>query len=423
MTNTEAKSVVVKCLEDNISKADNLPLHPDSKIKIVTGYIYSKMKWNLSCYQFDIAWLNQYCDNLVLRYVRKWLNFHPGANAIHLTFPLKKLGLNLSLPSQVYQQCQLTVRNILRNSSDNNIRKLYVETHLKNVNRDILIEKGQDISHGNVIKQKSTCKKLLKTQKDTESWNLFDNLKKQNIIIKFLLEACTSSCIKSWNKLVNYLPNNYFSFLRRALILALPTNKNLKTWNLIPVESCTLCKGSVHTQHHILSNCNAAANQHRYLWRHNSVLNTIVYYLISIIDSSMKLHVDIPGYRTPEDLFTSGNRPDLVLETETCIFALELTICFETNLVKSREYKINKYRNLEKELHNTSKPFRSIFVEFSTLGFYSKDIKPFVDFLKLHKLDYSRILEKCSETCIRSSYYIFNRRNKDWTLPELLLFY
>ena len=96
---------------------------------------------------------------------------------------------------------------------------------------------------------------------------------------------------------------------------------------------------------------------------------------MSIIDSSMKLYVDIPGYCTPEGLFTSGNRPDLVLETENCIFALELTICFETNLVKSREYKVNKYRNLEKELCNTSKPFKLIFVEFSSLGFYSKEIK------------------------------------------------
>ena len=229
--------------------------------------------------------------------------------------------------------------------------------------------------------------------------------------------------ITAWNNLANNLPKNIYSFLRRAMILALPTNKNLKTWNLIPTEYCPLCNGSVNTQHHILNNCTAAANQHRYLWRHNSVLNTIVYYLMSILDSSMRLYVDIPGYLSPEDLFVSGSRPDLVLVTSDCIFALELTVCFETNLVKSREYKVNRYKDLGNELSSSGKVFKMIFIEFSALGFYTEKMKTFTDFLKLFKLNHSRILEKCSETCIRSSYYIFNRRNKMWTVPELLLFY
>ena len=423
MNNIGAKNETMKSLEENISKLDSLPLHPGSKIKIVTGYIYSKIKWNLSCYIFDIAWLKQSCDSLILRFVRKWLNFHPGANTVHLSFPLKKLGLNLSLPSHVYQHCKVTVRNILRHSKDVNIRKLYIETHLKNINSDLLVEEGQKISQGNVLQQKSSCKKLLNAQSDQQNWDLFGKLQKQNILIKFLLETCKPSCLTAWNNLATNLPKNIFSFLRRAMILALPTNKNLKTWNLIPTESCPLCNGSVHTQHHILSNCNAAATQHRYLWRHNSVLNTIVYYLMSILDASMKLYVDIPGYRSPEDLFTSGSRPDLVLETSSCIFALELTVCFETNLLASREYKNNKYKDLENYLCCRGKVFKLILIEFSALGFYSKEIKPFIDFLKLFKLNHSRILAKCSETCIRSSYYIFNRRNKVWTVPELLLFY
>ena len=143
---------------------------------------------------------------------------------------------------------------------------------------------------------------------------------------------------------------------------------------------------------------------------------------MSVLDGGKKLYVDIPGYLPPEDLFTSGSRPDLVLETENCIFVVELTVCFETNLLKSREYKVNRYKELEKNC-TTDKQCKLVFVEFSALGFYTKEIKPFKDLLKSLKLDTSRIMQKCSETCIRSSYYIFNRRNKVWTLPELLLFY
>ena len=166
-------------------------------------------------------------------------------------------------------------------------------------------------------------------------------LKKQNIIVKFISEICQPSCISSWNKVAISLPKNIFSFLRRALILSLPTNKNLKTWNLIPKEFCPLCNGNVHTQHHILKNCPTSANQLRYLWRHNSVLNCMVYYISSVLSSSMKLYVDIPGYESADALFTCTQRPDMVLVTSEKISIIELTVSFETNLLKSRTYKEN----------------------------------------------------------------------------------
>ena len=122
-------------------------------------------------------------------------------------------------------------------------------------------------------------------------------------------------------------------------------------------------------------------------------------------------------------LFTSGSRPDLIFETSNTYYAIELTVCFETNLISSREYKMNKYKNFENDLRYKNKDFQLIFLEFSALGFYSREIKSFINFLKMLKLNHSRILEKCTETCIRSSYYIFNRKNKVWTVPELLLFY
>ena len=279
----------------------------------------------------------------------------------------------------------------------------------------MVVEKAQESNK----KSKAECKRILNQQFVGSTWEAFTKLNKQNLIIAFLLDNCKPACISAWNKVADVLPKNIFSFLRRAVILALPTNANLKTWNMIPSEFCPLCKRTVHTQHHILNHCKAAADQQR----HNSVLNTIMYQLSQILTETMKLYVDIPGFKNTDDLFESGHRPDLVLETNETITVLELTICFETNLHKSREYKINKYKNLGQHIRNKRKKLEVIFVEFSSLGFYSEDIKDFRNLLKLYKLDHNRILEKCSETCIRSSYYIFNRRCKDWTLPQLMLFY
>ena len=66
------------------------------------------------------------------------------------------------------------------------------------------------------------------------------------------------------------------------------------------------------------------------------VIITIVCYLMSIVDVTMKLYAEIPGYSysSPEDPFTSGSRPDLVLETTICIFRIELISLFCNNLNK-----------------------------------------------------------------------------------------
>ena len=72
------------------------------------------------------------------------------------------------------------------------------------------------------------------------------------------------------------------------------------------------------------------------------------------------------------DLF-QGVRPDIAVVDSHDIHALELTVCHETNLVKSRAYKTNKYENFV-ILGYILAEERSIiahFVKITTLGFIS----------------------------------------------------
>ena len=98
---------VWKALEDKVtnylSKTDQLPLHPRYKIMILTRYVFSKLKWTLTVYEFPLTWLKQSLDSSVLYYVRRWLQFHPGANTTHLTLPLKYLGAGVSLISDLFE--------------------------------------------------------------------------------------------------------------------------------------------------------------------------------------------------------------------------------------------------------------------------------------------------------------------------------
>ena len=83
------------------------------------------------------------------------------------------------------------------------------------------------------------------------------------------------------------------------------------------------------------------------------------------------------------DLFCNC-RPDLVISDMISIHILELTVCHETNMIISNEYKKNKYRNIS--LCGSSvaanRKITPHFIEASTLGFISFSL----DFTKAVKI-------------------------------------
>ena len=102
-----------------------------------------------------------------------------------------------------------------------------------------------------------------------------------------------------------------------------------------------LCKTNRQTQLHILNNCQSSVINGRYTWRHNSLLYTICHYLNQLVDKGYVLFADIEGFRNTSELFRRS-RPNAALVTSNEIIIVELTCCFEINLIKSREYKIEK---------------------------------------------------------------------------------
>ena len=105
-----------------------------------------------------------------------------------------------------------------------------------------------------------------------------------------------------------------------------------------------------------------------------------------------------------------------------CGNAIELTICFETNFTKSRNYKINRYNNLSNDVIGNY-IVKKLFLEISSLGFYTNDAKPFIKFCKQLKVNNTeRMLKKCSEAAIRASFFLNIRKNKEWPKPSLLSF-
>ena len=139
----------------------------------------------------------------------------------------------------------------------------------------------------------------------------------------------------------------------------------------------------------------------------------------------VKIYADCEHLQFPctTELF-SRSRPDAAVRVGNKLYVLELTVCFDTNTKKSREYKMTRYKNLKDDLLINCEEFEMIYIEFTTLGFISKEsFKQFSKLLKALGIYQDRTIIKCMETAIRATYYVFCRRNKSWPNPELLNFY
>ena len=168
---------------------DRLPLHPENKI--VSRYVCSKRRWNLSIYEVSETWTIQNLDSIVKTYVKRWLHLHQGANFRHLHVPNKKFDMRFSLLSDIYRFCQLAKRSVLKESLNDEIKELYKLTVQKHHSEERLraietTQKPKGRLNKEIIKDIVKC---------------FSNLREQNVIINNLQKLCDVKTIISWQKL------------------------------------------------------------------------------------------------------------------------------------------------------------------------------------------------------------------------------
>ena len=137
-----------------------------------------------------------------------------------------------------------------------------------------------------------------------------------------------------------------------------------------------------------------------------------------------KLYADLPGYISPSVVTGDTLRPDLVLTIENkCIYILELTVGFESNLLANARRKREKYQDLVNEQLKKYEKAQFVNVSISSLGVLSETSLSLMEMLKDLEFDEvcrKYLVRKIVNTCIRSTYYIFCKRNKVWDNPELM---
>jgi hypothetical protein len=399
------KSALEQKLKDLLHITSGLKIKAQTKIKILSLYIHAQMLHEIKLYDLPLTWIEQTLDALSIRHIRDWLEMPISACVNEISsMPTRMTGLGIPTFKHLAQKMCLTKRYSLRASSSADVRELWSNSSSRHVVTDQRI-----VSHDSVA---AATKSLKLEQQNSDVSHLF-SLEVQGASVKCVTETVCSKNIEIWSSTLNNLPTHLFNFARKALIQVLPTAANLKRWKRVQDASCPLCpRGTPQTNKHVLSNCSSATALHRYTVRHNDILSLLISWIKASISPNQPLYADLSDANVLPvcDLFCNC-RPDLAICDTNSIHILELTICHETNMVASKDYKKNKYRNISAcgSSVAANRKITPHFIEVSTLGFISNSF----DFTKAIKIDAmpDTLKHKIVAAAVRSSFGIYCNRN------------
>ena len=135
----------------------------------------------------------------------------------------------------------------------------------------------------------------------------------------------------------------------------------------------------------------------------------------------MQAFVNIEGYPNPSIITGDEQRPDFAFVEDDNLLLLELTVGFETNIKKNFNDKAKLYQQLLAKLSNKYKVYY-VNLSLGAIGMIGKDslIMTAMGNFDLSKETLNFIVNRTINVCIRTTYYIFCMRNKEWENPELL---
>ena len=108
-----------------------------------------------------------------------------------------------------------------------------------------------------------------------------------------------------------------------------------------------------------------------------------------------------------------------------CLYVLELTVGFESNLNNNEVRKREKYLNLINEMSRNYRCVRFVNLSMSSLSVSSDECSTFLDMMNDIAIDKKQqlyIIKKMINIAIRATYYICCCRNKNWDSPDFILF-
>ena len=351
----------------------------------------SKLSWHLTVADLSKTWVVQTLDNIVTKYIRQWLDLSISAALSTLVLKKCRYGINLILPSAKFTQCQTVIRIALKTSPNLDINAMQAATsNSSNIQYD---------------QYKNIKKVLTAIQKDHEG-RINHELASQGFIMSSILKLSSSKTRWLWSTVQQNMHINIFNFMTKYLNNTLPNLKNLYKWSLSdsPFARCVSILKRFST---------LFREAGRYTWHHNSVLLFIASSLSSL--QRCRLYFDFPSFLSPLLITSESLRPDLTLiSPENTLYILELMVGFETNIELNSKRKAMKYDRLLQDLRSQYRAINFINPSMNALGIYDASSDMILTMMKDLGIKNSvrqSITKKIMNIAVRSTYYIFCRRN------------
>ena len=408
LKNTEAKLKTSEKLTTLLRITSQLKVKSQWKLDILRRYIHTQLAFELRLYDFGVTWIEQHLDSICYQNIRCWLSL-PVSSCIKEVTGMSKSGCGLDIPSfrDTFERLWLRKRHKLKHNTDPEIQQIWNDQSFRHVAVDAFL--NDDVSAASALSN-------LRDYQEQMAQTHFYSLNIQCQIVKSVVESVSKQNIILWSMTLESMPQYIFSFARKAILQQLPTASNLHRWKKISSPVCNLCNsGMPQTNKHVMNNCSNVKALERYSQRHDNVLSLLAGWILSTKSTEQELFVDLPSesekWNPIDQVFQPACRPDILVIEHSKIFVLELTICHETNLINSKNYKINKYNAIHNLLQPAYRNFNvKVFThEISSLGF----IADLSDFRKATKLP--NLVKSMKSSLIRSvlndSYNIYRLRN------------
>ncbi len=353
-----------------MSDIDLKPLHPKNKLLLYNRYVLSKISWHFTVASLSKTWVIESIDSVINKYIRNWLEIPICGTLSNVYLTRNNFGQNILPASVKFTQCQTVLRNALKTSPNETINELWKSTNKHtNIQYDVY----------------NSTKDVLKDFRSGHKDKLQNQLLSQGSFFSHVTKFSLSQFNTLWSVAQSKLPKNIFSFTIRYINNTLPTRKNLAKWSLASSPECSFCL-CPETVLHVVAGCQSYLE--RFTWRHDSILNFVAKTFQTI---KCELYADLPGFKCP-------------------------------SIITGDAY---KYKHLIKDLEQNEDFVSVKFVNLSisSLGAFEKECSTFLKMLESIGLDkrYQQYcIKKITSYSIRTTYYIFCCRNKEWTNPELL---
>ena len=308
-----------------------------------------------------------------------------------------KFGLGVTLPSTRHTQCQVTFRK----SGNHNIREIHKSTSNINIQYD----------------QFNSTRDALKHIRSSDVSCIMEKLTTQSLVVKYIWEFVDGRFINQWSNVISHLPRNIFNFTIRYLSNTLANGTNAIKWGITNSYTCIFCDQQ-QTLGHVIGGCETELLESRCNWHHDWILLNIYK---TVKSQGLQAFVNIEGYPNPSIITGDEQRPDFAFVEDDNLLLLELTVGFETNIKKNFNRKAKRYQQLLAKLSNKYKVYY-VNLSLGAIGIIGKDslIMTAMGNFDLSKETLNFIVNRTINVCIRTTYYIFCMRNKEWENPELL---